>query len=152
MRALSPWRPIHELTSLQHRMEDLFDRLTEDFFGEGGRPFWRIEGWGPLIERHVDNGTLVVKADLPGIDPKEVSISVVGNQLKIEGERKEEEKREEKDYYYRELHYGKFSRTIPLPEGVNTEEIKASYHEGTLEITMPTPKGKEARRIPVEAK
>jgi HSP20 family protein len=133
-------------------MEDLFDRLTEEFFGDWERPFWRAEGWAPPIESHVENGNLVVKAELPGIDPKEVSISVVGNELKIEGERKGEEKREEKDYYYRELHHGKFSRIIPLPEGVNTEEIKANYHEGMLEITMPAPKGIAAKRIPIEAK
>ncbi len=152
MRTLAPWRPMRELAPLQHRMEELFDRLTEEFFGDWERPFWKAEGWAPPIESHVENGNLVVKANLPGIDPKEVSISVVGNQLKIEGERKEEGKREEKDYYYREFHYGKFSRTIPLPEGMNAEKIKANYHDGMLEITMPAPKKIAPRRIPIEAK
>jgi HSP20 family protein len=104
----------------------------------------------PAIESRVENGNLVVKADLPGIDPKEVSISVLGNQLRIEGERKQEEKKEEKDYLYQEVSYGKFMRTIPLPEGVDTEKIKANYKNGVLEISMPAPKQLESKKVQIE--
>jgi HSP20 family protein len=94
---------------------------------------------------------LIVKADLPGVDPKEVSISVVGNQLTIEGERKHEEKKEEKDYFYRELSYGKFSRSVALPEGVDPDKVKATFKNGVLEITMPAPKQLTAKKIQIEA-
>ena len=90
-------------------------------------------------------------ADLPGIEAKDVSISVLGNQLTIEGERKQEEKKEEKDYFYRELSYGKFSRTMTLPEGVDANAVKASYKNGVLEVTVPTPKQLESKKIQVEA-
>ena len=152
MKGVTLWRPMRELATLHHRMEDMFDRFADEFFGEAGRPLWPVEDWAPAIESHVEDGNLVVKADLPGVDPKAVSISVVGNELKIEGERKEERKRERKDYYYREVRYGKFSRTIALPEGVKSEEIKASYHDGVLEISMPAPAQIAPRRIAIEAR
>jgi len=83
---------------------------------------------------------VIVKADLPGIDPKEVSISVLGNQLTIAGERKREETKEKKNYFYQEVTYGKFSRTIPLPDEVDAGKAKANYKNGVLEITLPAPK------------
>jgi HSP20 family protein len=154
MKSLTPWRPRRELERMEHRMRDLFDRFRDEgFFGawDWDRPFRKMEGWEPAIESHVENGNLVVKADLPGIDPKEISISVTGNQLTIEGERKEEEKKEEKDYVYRELSYGKFSRTMELPAGVDADKVKAEYKDGVLKVTMPAPKEIAAKKIQIEA-
>lgn len=150
MKALAPWRPARELETFEHRMSDLFER----FFGPWERQhfFWGTEGWAPAIESKVENGNLIVKADLPGIDPKEVSISVLGNQLTIEGERKREEKKEEKDYFYQEVSYGKFSRTIPLPDGVDAEKVKANYKKGVLEITLPAPKQLASKKVQIEVK
>ncbi len=151
MGALTPWKPRHKLERIERRMQDLFDR----FFGESGereRPLWKAEAWMPAVESHVENGNLVIKTDLPGIDPKEVSISVTGNQLTIEGERKQEEKKEEKDYFYHELSYGKFSRTMTLPAGVDADKVKARCEDGVLEITMPAPKELASKRIQIEAK
>lgn len=152
MKELTPWKPMRELETLERRMSDMFDRFHERFFGGAReRSVWGEE-WAPAIESHVEKGNLVVKADLPGIDPKEVSISVTGNQLRIEGERKQEEKKEEKDYFYQEVSYGKFVRTVPLPEGVDTEKIKANYKNGVLEISMPAPKQLESKKIQIEVK
>ena len=150
MKSLTPWRPARELEAFERRISDLF----EHFFGAGERErsIWGTEGWVPAIESKVDNGNLVIKADLPGIDPKEVSISVLGNQLTIEGERKREEKKEEKDYFYQEFSYGKFARTIPLPEGVSADQVKANYKNGVLEITMPAPKQLESKKVQIEVK
>ena len=75
----------------------------------------------------------------------------MGNQLTIEGERKHEEKKEEKDYFYRELAYGKFSRSLALPEGVEADKVKATFKNGVLEITMPAPKQLAAKKIQIEA-
>jgi HSP20 family protein len=104
----------------------------------------------PAIESRVEGDNVVVKADLPGIDPKEVTISVVGNELRIEGERKKEEKKEEKDYFYQEVSYGKFARAIALPEGVDADKIKANYKNGVLEITMPAPKQLASKKVQIE--
>ena len=153
MKALTPWRPMRDLENLHRSMDEMFDRLSEQFFGpaERERSVWGTETWAPVIESRRDNGNLIVKADLPGSDPKEVSISVTGNQLTIEGERKREEKKEEKDYFYREVAYGKFSRTMTLPEGVDTDKIKANYKNGVLEITMPAPKQLIGKKVQIEA-
>ncbi len=152
MKSLTPWRPMRELESLQQRMDHLFDRFSDRFFGgEHPKSVWGSEDWSPAIESRADNGNLIVKADLPGVDPKEVSISVVGNQLTIEGERKHEEKKEDKDYLYRELSYGKFSRSVALPEGVDPDKVKATFTNGVLEITMPAPKQLAAKKIQIEA-
>ena len=153
MKSLTPWRPMRELETLQHKMEDMFERLSDRFRApsEPHRSPWGEEGWAPLIESRVENGNIIVHADLPGIEAKDVSISVLGNQLTIEGERKQEEKKEEKDYFYRELSYGKFSRTMTLPEGIDANQVKASYKNGVLEITVPAPKQLESKKIQVEA-
>jgi HSP20 family protein len=153
MKALTPWKPRRELETLRQHMDDLFTHMSERFFGPGerGHSVWGTDALVPAIESHVEKDTLVIKADLPGIDPKEVSISVTGNQLTIEGERKREEKKEEKDYSYREVAYGKFSRTMTLPEGVDADKVKASYKNGVLEITMPAPKQVTGKKIQIEA-
>ncbi|MBI3301195.1 MAG: Hsp20/alpha crystallin family protein, partial [Deltaproteobacteria bacterium] len=114
------------------------------------RPRGEAEAWTPPIGSYIENGSLVIKADLPGIDPKGVSISVLGNQLTIEGERKREKKEEGKEYLYDELPYGKFSRTITLPEGVDADKVKADYKNGVLEITIPAPKQLVSKKIPIE--
>jgi len=152
MDALTPWRPMRELATIRQRMDDMFDRLTGEFFGPSWwkQPRREAEAWAPAIECQVANGNLVVKADLPGIDPKEVTISAVGNQLTIEGERKRDTKGEEKEYFYDEMPYGKFSRTLTLPEGVDADKVKADYKNGVLEITVPAPKQLISKRIPIE--
>jgi HSP20 family protein len=143
---------MRELETIRGRMDDMFDRLTREFFGPGwwDRPRESVEAWAPAIESHIENGNLVVKADLPGINPKEVTISALGTQLTIAGERKQEKKEEEKEYLYHELPYGKFTRTLVLPDGVDADKIKADYKNGVLEITVPAPKQLISKKIPIE--
>jgi HSP20 family protein len=102
------------------------------------------------VEEFHDDGTLVVRADLPGIDPeKDVELTVADGMLHIEAERREEEKKEGKGYLRQELRYGALSRTLPLPEGVSQSDIKATYKAGTLEIRIPEPKQEPAKKIPI---
>jgi HSP20 family protein len=153
MKSLTPWRPMRELETLQRSMEEMFEQFSDRLFGPGTRrrSLWGEEAWAPAVESRVENGNIIVRADLPGIDPKDVSISVLGNQLTIAGERKQEEKKEEKDYFYREVAYGKFSRTMTLPEGVDASKVKANCKNGVLEITVPAPKQLENKKIQIEA-
>jgi len=93
------------------------------------------------VEEFHDDGTLVVRADLPGIDPeKDVELTVADGMLRIEAERREEEKKEDEGYLRQELRYGSLARTLPLPEGVTESDIKATYKAGILEIRIPEPK------------
>jgi HSP20 family protein len=146
MRALAPWRPFSELTTIRNDI----DRMFGKFFDEDERwlPRWVERPLFPAIETLMRNGNLVVRADLPGIDPKEVELAVEGDRLTIKGERKEvhEEKGERG---YREVSYGRFERTISLPPGVNADSVKATYHDGVLEVTMTAPKGLVPKKVPI---
>ncbi len=115
-------------------------------------PFPRLWEAGDLIrvEEYREDGTLVIRADLPGIDPdKDVELTVSGGILHIEAERREEEKREEKGYVRQELRYGSLSRSLPLPEGVTAADITATYKAGVLEIRIPEPKREPAKKIAI---
>ncbi len=109
----------------------------------GGERFMRVEEFA-------EDGTLVVRADLPGIDPDEdIEITLADHLLTIEAERREEESTEKRRYVCSELRYGSFSRTISVPEGVTEADIKASYQDGVLEVRIPYPGGKPAIKVPV---
>ena len=132
-----------------------FDRIFEEWlhmmpFRPMALPHWR-EAWEPIrVEEYREDGTLVIRADLPGIDPgKDVELTVSDGMLHIEAERREEEKREEKGYLRREVRYGSLSRSLPLPEGVTEADITAAYKDGVLEIRIPEPKREPAKKIAI---
>jgi HSP20 family protein len=146
MRALMPWRREAPLSTLHKEIDELFDR----FFGEDERWWARpLEALTvPAVESFLKNGEVVVRADLPGIDPKDVELSVDGERLTIKGERKVE--REEKgEHLYHEVSYGRFERVLALPPGVDPDTVKATYKNGVLEITMKAPKGLESKKVPI---
>ncbi|MFQ5666846.1 MAG: Hsp20/alpha crystallin family protein [Candidatus Binatia bacterium] len=145
MRALAPWRPFRELSSLHRDIDDMFARI----FGDEE---WLPTGWTPTmppIESYVRDGELIVRADLPGIDPKKVELAIEGNRLVLRGERQESEEHRGKEYRYREVSYGRFERTVALPEGVDSDSIKATYRDGVLEVTMKAPKDMVAKKVPI---
>jgi HSP20 family protein len=115
------------------------DRLLEDLDGM-------------RVEEFEDGDTLVVKAEMPGLDPeKDVEISVSDHTLRIRAERRQETKVDEKGRYRSEFRYGSFSRSIPLPAGATDEDVKATYRDGILEVRVPVDRGKaEARKIAVQ--
>lgn len=109
---------------------------------------WLAEDMIKVDEFHED-GTVVVRAELPGIDPeKDVEITVANGMLHIEAERREEEKKERKGYVRQEIRYGAFSRTLPLPDGVTEADITATYKDGILEIRAPAGVA-EPKKIPI---
>ncbi|MGO9061001.1 MAG: Hsp20/alpha crystallin family protein [Candidatus Binataceae bacterium] len=136
---LAPWRPFRELERWARRFPSFF----EDW------PFDREE-YHPALESFLKNGNLVVRADVPGVDPKDVEVSVRGNVLTIKGERKEEKEVKSEDYIRREASYGSFERRMTLPEGANTDKITANFKNGMVEITMPMAKAVEAKKVPVQ--
>ena len=132
-----------------------FDRKFEEWarmmpFRPMMFPHWRDVEDLIRVEQYRDDGTLVIRADLPGIDPdKDVELTVSGGMLHIEAERREEEKREEKGYLRQEVRYGSLSRSLPLPEGVTEADITATYKDGVLEIRIPEPKNEPAKKIAI---
>ena len=111
----------------------------------------RRDAWRLIrVEQYREDGTLVIRADLPGIDPdKDVELTVSRGMLHIEAERREEREREEKGYLRRELRYGSLSRSLPLPEGVTGDDVTATYEAGVLEVRVPEPKREPARKIAI---
>ncbi len=145
MFEILPWRARRELESLRKEM----DRLWESFFGEriGLEP---IEGWAPALDVTETKDNLVVKAELPGVDPKDVEITLSGNVLSIKGEKKQEKEEKDEDYHLVERRYGSFVRTIRLPVEVAEDKIEASYKNGILKIVLP--KSEKAKKKEIKIK
>lgn len=108
-----------------------------------------LTGEVPKVESYIDNNTLVVKADLPGVDPKDMEVSLEGNCLSIKGQRKMDHERNAEHSFHREVQHGSFLRTFTLPERVNTAELKASYTNGVLEVSVPLPETMVPKKIPI---
>src|SRR6266576_4011686 len=136
---LMRWNPSEELSNWHRDIDDLFGR----FFGRNEAP---AVGWAPRMETYRKENDYVVRVDLPGVDPKDVSVQAEGNVLTISGERKTEDTGAE----YRETFYGKFERTLTLPQGVETDKIAAHYQNGVLEVRVPLPGQLAGRKIPVQ--
>lgn len=145
-KELTPWRPFTELSSLRREM----DRLWENFFGE--RPLTRIweREWAPFLDMSETKDNFVVKAEVPGIDAKDIDISLTGDVLSIKGEKKQEKEEKEEDYHLIERNYGSFSRSVRLPAEVESGKIKASYKNGILSITLPKSEKVKAREVKIK--
>lgn len=133
------WEPFHSFVSTQERMNRIFD---EAFRGQrrGSEDDWALGGnWAPAVDIFEHEGNIVLKAELPGIDPKDVDIRVENNVLTLRGERKFESESEVKreDYHRVERAYGSFSRSFTLPNVVDTGKIKAESKDGVLKVTLP---------------
>jgi len=144
MRELKPWRPFSDLERWTRRFETRFPHFFEDFEGE--------EDVSKLpIESYAKDGNVVVRADVPGLDPKDIEVSVLGNVLTIKGERKDEQEVKKENYFRREVSYGAFERRVTLPEGAQTDKIKATFKNGVVEVMMPIAKEATAKKVPIEA-
>lgn len=145
MALLQPWGPFRDL----ERMREEFDRLI-DRFDRGWLGSFEIPRLHPHIESFIEEGKLTVRAELPGIDPKDVQVDVTGNVLTIMGKREEKFEEKKRHFLRREMTYGSFERSIELPEGVKADEIKATYHDGVLELMAPVPKALEHKEVKVQ--
>jgi HSP20 family protein len=144
----------HEVEARRH---DFFDQLFEDW-SDAFRPvvFWPGRVIDTMrVEEFNEKGAHVVRAELPGLDPdKDLEISVVGDLLQIDAQRREDEKKEGRDYVRREHRYGSYHREFPLPKGISQAEIEASYKKGILEVRIPivAPEHEVAKKIPVRTR
>jgi len=142
--------PFTELTTLHRKLDDLVEKVWGNITGSHFMTSWRNGHWYPALECFVKGDGLKVRVVLPDVDPKDVDISVVGNQLILKGERKALEGVKPEDYYFCEIPYGKFERILTLPTEVDAGQIQATYKNGMLEITLPG-QGIVPKKIPVTA-
>lgn len=108
--------------------------------------------WSPQIETFRRGDKIVVRADLPGVDKKDVNVNVDNDVLTISGERSTESENESDGWYRTERSYGSFYRALPLPEGVNADQCEANFKDGVLEVTLPAPREEKssAKRIAIK--
>jgi len=112
----------------------------------------REEQWPPDIDAFEREGQIVVRADLPGMKPEEIEVSVEADALVIRGRREAEKEVKEEDYYCCERTAGEFARAISLPEGVDPDSVEAHYDNGVLEVKIKRPAPAEAKKVRVQVK
>ena len=169
MKGLIPWRKMSEemvptrtehspVRLFEREMSHLFDDLFEDFDRsfERGSLLRRTEDWLeeiPSLEVSETEDEFCVKAELPGLDEKDIEVRMDGNELTVRGEKKRERDEKKRDYHVSEVSYGEFTRSVLLPEGVDREKVKAVFKKGVLTLTLPkTEQGKAMhKRIDVVA-
>jgi len=142
-----PWRPPGgEFGSLRREMDDLWRR----FFGE--TPLTRRAGeeWWPTVDVSETKDNFMIKAELPGMDEKDVSVTISGNVLTIKGEKKKEEEEKDEHHYRAERYYGSFQRSFQLPSSIKADKIEADFEKGILKVTLP--KVEEAKKKEVKIK
>ena len=140
------WDPFRDLNSLQDRMNRLFD--------EAGRG-WRPEEpaatttWSPAVDIYETEGEIIVKAELPGVDRKDISLHIENNVLTVKGERRFEKETKEENYHRIERAYGGFSRSFSIPAIVDEEKIRAEYKDGILKIALPKKEQVKPKQIAI---
>ncbi|RPI52281.1 MAG: Hsp20/alpha crystallin family protein [Acidobacteria bacterium] len=146
-----PFPSVGEPFRMLERFADEMDHLFDEFgLGRGWfgprlgfgltRPLLRrAEGWLPSIEVLQRNNQLVIRADLPGIAKDDIKLEITEDAVTIQGERRQEHEEEKAGVYRSERSYGSFCRVVALPQGAMTDQAKASFKDGVLEITMPAP-------------
>jgi HSP20 family protein len=144
MRILTRWEPTRGLTTLQ----DQINRLFHDSFPRTEEEA-SLSAWAPAVDIYETEHELVVKADLPEVDAKDLDIRVENNILTIRGERKFEKKVNEENYLRVERSYGSFARSFTLANTVNAEAIKADYQNGVLTLTIPKREEAKPKQIKV---
>jgi HSP20 family protein len=164
-RALTRWdpavsSPFEFMERMNEEMDRWFDRVTRDFGFPRRSSLFRSpwgsatrEGiWAPRIEAFQKDDRFIVRAELPGLSKDDVTVEVTDQALTIRGERRDEREEEREGFYHSEREYGQFSRTIPLPEGVITENANATFRDGVLEISMPAapPEANRGRRLEIK--
>lgn len=148
MTQLTRWDPFGEFSSLRRAM----DRLFDDFAPSRA---WRTGEAAELtfpVDVSENENDIVVKAVLPGVKPEDVDISVSEGVLTIKGETRSEAQTEQENYYRREIRYGAFSRSIPMPTRVNHEQAEADFADGMLTVRLPKAEEVRPRSIRIRAR
>jgi len=143
------WEPFRDLVSLQGRMNRLFDESFRGASRGGAEEDWAQGAWSPAVDIYEKDGTIVLKAELPGIEPKDVDVRVENNILTLKGERRFEAEVQQDSYQRVERAYGTFSRSFTLPTVVDTDNIKAEFKDGVLRMSLPKKEEAKPKQISI---
>jgi HSP20 family protein len=137
--------------SLMRKMTEEMGRIFDEYAANRGNGKKAV--WAPAVEVSERDNSLVVKAELPGLNPSDVKVEVTDEAIILQGERKDERDETKDGVHVTERHYGSFYRSIPLPEGADPEKASARFENGVLELTVPIQQQqKKSRVIPIEAR
>ena len=147
MMNLVRWNPLGEMTTMQNRINRLFNA-----------PYWPagrmddktgMDMWNPAVDLYEKDDHFVIKAELPGVDKKNIAIDLKDRVLTLSGERSYENEVKEENYYRRERSYGKFQRVFTLPADVDSDKIKAEFKDGLLQIEVPKPERQKPKQVTI---
>ncbi|MBL0699559.1 MAG: Hsp20/alpha crystallin family protein [Desulfosarcina sp.] len=144
---LTRWNRLGDLPVLQDRI----NRMFNDTFFKGGAANDELTGhsWNPVVDIIDNDESIVIKADLPGVDKKNISIDYKDRVLTLKGERVDDNEIKEENYYKRERVRGSFMRSFTLPASVTADKISADYEEGVLKIEIPKPEEQKPNQITI---
>lgn len=143
---LVPWKPSREMTTLRREMDNLLTR----FFGKSSLAEAWGEEWSPSMDIAETENSIVVKAELPGLEAKDVDVSISGDVLTIKGEKRKEQEEKGGHYHFTERYYGSFQRSFRLPTSIQPEKVEATFEKGVLKVTLP--KTEEAKKKEIKIK
>ncbi len=147
MMNLVRWNPYGEMTAMKNRINRMFSE-----------PYWltrRMDDdtdmgmWNPVVDLYEKDDHFVIKAELPGVDKKNISIDLKDRVLTLSGERSYENEVKEESYYRRERSYGKFQRAFTLPADVDSDKINAEFKDGLLQIEVPKPEQQKPKQVTI---
>jgi len=150
MRSLIPWRAGEKVVDqMRNEMDDMFSRffgLPAEIPGDG-----EIAVWAPRLDVSETDKAFIVKADLPGVEPKDVEVSVRDGVLTLKGEKREVREEKEKNYHRTERFVGRFFRSVELPAGADEENVLATAGKGVLTVSIPKKPEMQPKKIAVKA-
>ena len=151
-RTLVPASGTRDPFALLRQMTSALDRAFEDWPSFGQFATSDAAAWSPKIDVFEKDGRLVTRIDLPGMKKEDLSVEVTDGHLALSGERKREQEEKKDNFYRSEREYGSFYRAVPLPEGVKLEDVKATFADGVLEVSVPLPAKPDAnvRKVRIE--
>ena len=140
------WTPFREVEEFRRSVDEMLEHLRNKIgypLGSGSAAL------KPPIESFMEEGRLTLRVELPGIDPKDITASVAGEMLTIRASREEEHETKKRDFLHREFRYGAIERSMTLPQGVKAEDIKASFSNGLLQLTISIPEEATPKEVKV---
>jgi len=142
------FNPVRDMFSFRNRINHIFD----DFFYPINRDEVELSmgNWNPVVDVYDNDDSIVIKAELPGIDKEGIEIDVKDRVLTLKGERSSENEVKDDNYYRRERSFGKFERAFTLPADVDPDKIKADFKDGVLKIDIPKPEKQKPRQITIQ--
>ncbi|MFW6123249.1 MAG: Hsp20/alpha crystallin family protein [Thermodesulfobacteriota bacterium] len=145
---LIQWKPFREVSRLRNEM----DRLWDEYFGAGRRGLQPLEeAWLPAVDVSESEDKITVKAEIPGLEAKDIDISMSGDTLTIKGEKKSEKEEKEENYHVVERSYGSFRRAMKLPALVDADQVEATYKNGVLTVVLPKKEEVKPKAIEIKA-